>query len=363
MSVTGKDLIVNRAQLDDAAFVESTFPDTPPDGQALLKIGHFALTANNITYAVAADQLGYWNFFPTEREGFGRIPVWGFADVVASSAPGVEVGTRVYGYFPMSTHVMVEPGQIKPHGFMDQVPHRQPMSPIYNQYSVTGADPSYAPEREGLISLFRPLFTTSFLLDDLHRREACFGANAVLLSSASSKTAIGLAFLLAQDKSDGAEIVGLTSPSNMAFVESLGIYDRVVSYDAVSDLAVAPAAFVDMAGNGDLLRAVHEHYGDALKNSCRVGLTHWQERELRVDGLPGPRPEFFFAPSYAQERLKEWGNAGFQSRLGKATADFLDWAAGWVNLREASGPDAVMAAYRDMLAGSIDPADGVLLQV
>jgi hypothetical protein len=42
-----------------------------------------------------------------------------------------------------------------------------------------------------------------------------------LISSASSKTAIGAAFLLAQR--EGVELVGVTSPRSAEFVEGLGI--------------------------------------------------------------------------------------------------------------------------------------------
>ena len=137
MPITGQDLIVNRTNLSETDIVNVTFPDTPPDGSCLLQVDSFALTANNITYGVAADMLGYWDFFPTDHRGFGRIPVWGFANVIASSHPDVAVGERVYGYMPMSTHLMVEPGKVSGFGFSDAAQHRAERSPIYNNYSFT----------------------------------------------------------------------------------------------------------------------------------------------------------------------------------------------------------------------------------
>ncbi len=54
----------------------------------------------------------------------------------------------------------------------------------------------------------------------------------MVLTSASSKTAISQAFQL---KSRGkARVVGLTSARNKAFVEGLGYYDQVVTYDDVA---------------------------------------------------------------------------------------------------------------------------------
>lgn len=362
MSITGQDLIVNRADLSDIRAEPSEFPSDLPDGACLLKIDSFALTANNITYAVAPPALKYWEFFPANHDGFGRIPVWGFAEVIHSAHPQIPVGKRVYGYLPMSTHLMVQPGRITPFGFTDTSAHRAEGAPIYNQYAFTDSDPNWQSEQESLISLFRPLFTTSFLLDDLHRSQDLFGAKQIILSSASSKTAFSLAHLLSQDQAGDCSIVGLTSAGNRDFVQKLGCYDRVATYDELNDLPKIPTAFVDMAGNVDLLRNVHSHFDDALKNSCRVGLTHWQSTGA-VEGLPGPRPEFFFAPTYALDRIKDWGNDGFQSRLTAAWQGFIGPASGWINVVESRGAEAAMATYLATLRGKTPPTDGHILSL
>lgn len=364
MPISGFDLIVNRSDLTQTQVVEAQFPDTLADGTCLLRIDRFALTANNITYAVAPDAMGYWNFFPADADGFGRVPVWGYAEVIATAHPQIETGTRLYGYLPMSTHLVIEPGQINAFSMMDVTPHRQNMSAIYNQYSFASHDPAYAPDREGLISLFRPLFTTSFLLDDWHRREDCFGATTLVLSSASSKTALGMAFLMARDKPKGLTIVGLTSPGNVEFTKNLGCYDQVLAYSDLETLPQTKTAFVDMAGDADLLRRIHAHFDANLTSSCRVGLTHWQTTSNHIDGLTcGPKPAFFFAPTYAQERIKDWGPQDFQKRVGTASAAFYQDAARWVQISAASGPDAVTNAYLEMLAGRIDPAKGHILSM
>lgn len=75
--------------------------------------------------------------------------------------------------------------------------------------------------------LLRPLLYTAFLLDDFVADNGRFGASTVVLSSASSKTAAGTAFFLAE-RGD-VEVVGLTSAGNVSFVERLGVYGRVVT--------------------------------------------------------------------------------------------------------------------------------------
>lgn len=72
-------------------------------------------------------------------------------------------------------------------GFVDAAPHRAALAPIYNQYTRVAADPAYARGHEAESALFRPLFTTAFLLAD----NGFFGGHVVLPSSASSKTARG----------------------------------------------------------------------------------------------------------------------------------------------------------------------------
>lgn len=364
MTHDGIDLIVTRNDLSQTQIVKSSFPDPLPEGSCLLEIDSFALTANNITYGVAADMLRYWEFFPTGDDTTGRIPVWGFADVVASAHPDVVVGTRVYGYLPMSTHVLIYPDRVSSVGFSDGVAHRAGLSPIYNHYSLTSADAQWSPQGEAMISLFRPLFSTSFLLEDLHRENDYFGAQTVILSSASSKTAIGLAHLLSRTRPDGLRIVGLTSAGNRDFVENLGCYDLVLGYEELDNLPVGSAAYVDMAGNADLRRRVHRRLGDALKSSRAVGMTHWQASGgLSGDDLPGARPEFFFAPSYAQERLAALGRAEFQARLDAAWSDFIDQAERWITVAEYRGPSAVQARYDASLRGDISPREGHILSM
>ena len=56
-------------------------------GEILLQIECFALTANNVTYAAHGVDMAYWGFFPAP-EGFGIVPVWGFAGVIESRVDG-----------------------------------------------------------------------------------------------------------------------------------------------------------------------------------------------------------------------------------------------------------------------------------
>jgi len=363
VSIQGQHLIINPKDMADARIVGAAFPDQNelPDGACLLQIDGFAMTANNITYGLASGALGYWEFFPHDDATYGRVPTWGFADVIASTHPDVAVGRRVYGYLPMSTHLVIQPGRITSHSMMDMAEARAGKAPIYNQYSFTDADPMYRPDHEGLISVFRPLFTTSFLLADFHRRSDFFGADAITLSSASSKTSLGLASALRQGDGASVQVIGLTGAANKGFVAGLGVYDQTVSYDDLSTVRADSACFVDMAGSSSVRRAIHEQFGDGLKNSCLVGGTHWEATKPDKKPLPGARPAFFFAPTYAQERIADWGAAEFQTQLGAAWTGFIVQAQDWVRIQRKDGADAVMAGYRLALNGQLAANVGQIL--
>lgn len=354
------DLIVKKGNFSEAKCVETPLPELEA-GQLLLKIDQFAFTANNVTYAVSGDFLRYWDFFPAP-EGWGRIPVWGFADVIESMVDDLPIGERVYGYLPMSTHLIVTPGRISPATFMDDAPHRQHLSPIYNQLTRVVADPTYHQEDEALISLFRPLFTTSFLLNEYEVENNYFGAEAIILTSASSKTAIGTAFALKQSGS-GRTLIGLTSPSNISFVESLGIYDSVLAYDALETLPIRPAALIDFAGNAGVITRIHNHYQDHLKDSCLVGITHWQDFGRQDETLPGPKPAMFFAPKYAQGRVRAWGVDEFQARLGQSWGSFIPHTRDWITVETHQGQAAALAAYQSVFTNQTAPSVGHIVSV
>lgn len=325
------------------------------DGEARLAVEQFALTANNITYAVFGDMLRYWDFFPATAP-WGRIPVWGFGRVVESRADGLAVGQQVYGYLPMSSELVVTPGRIDDRGFTDLAEHRSAMAAAYNRYGFTEADPVYRAGREAHQMVLYPLFFTSFVIDDYLADQADFGAGQLWVSSASAKTAIGVAFLAHQR---GMATVGLTSERNRAFVEGLGVYDTVATYGEVPGLDAAAAVYVDIAGNADVSRSVHSLLDAHLGHSMQVGGTHWDHQAApTAEPLPGPAPEFFFAPTQVAKRTHDWGQAELDARLGAAWDAYSTWVDGWLRFQRYEGAEQVEAAYRELLANQADPSIG-----
>ncbi len=353
------DFLIAKHDLHECRFAENPPPELAP-GQARLRVERFGLSANNITYAMFGEGMSYWSFFPAE-EGWGRMPVWGFAEVLESDSEQLEPGARVYGYLPPSSELVVAPARIDARGFLDASPHRASLPAAYNGYVRVEADPIYEADTEELQMLLRPLFFTSFLIDDFLDDASLFGASTVVLSSASSKTASGLAFLLSLR--DGVEVVGLTSDRSAAFTDSLGVYDRVVTYGEIESLADTPAVYVDMAGDAQVRGDVHSHFGDALMHSAVVGATHHDRMGAVPDSLPGPPPTFFFAPDRVTKRSTEWGRDGFETRIAEAWRPYVQWCEGWLEVVRGDGPEPLRHAYLDLLDGNIDPAKAHVLSI
>ncbi|MEM9517448.1 MAG: DUF2855 family protein [Actinomycetota bacterium] len=343
---------------DDLGITRHTTDPLPQlsDGQVLLRVDRVGLTANNVTYGAAGDMVGYWKFFPSAEDGWGRIPVWGFADVIGGDVEGVPIGTRVFGYLPMATHLVVTPSRVNPSGFADGSAHRAELPAVYNQYRFTAADPTYQPDTEDIQAIFIPLFVTSFVLDDYLADNNDFGAEQIIISSASSKTAAGTALCTTARDGDRPRVVGLTSPGRVEHVEGLGCYDQVRAYDQIGDLASVPSVFVDIAGNAGVRHEVHTHLGDQLAASVAVGLTHW-DATATDEVLPGPTPEFFFAPSQVQKRVADWGQDGYQARLGIAWERLLEVAPSWATIVERAGLAGLEEAYLAMVQDAADPSE------
>jgi hypothetical protein len=356
------DFVVARTDLQQCKFIETQLPDAAalPDEALLLKVDRFALTANNITYAVLGDELKYWQLFPAP-ESFGNIPVWGFGDVIASRHPGVSEGERLFGYFPMATRLVIEAADVTKRGLRDAAAHRQEAAPVYNAYARVSGDPAFAGRQGDYQALLRPLFMLSFLVDDFLAENEFFDAHSVMLASASSKTAFGLAHLL--HRRTDIKVIGLTSPANADFVRSLGCYDEVVTYDRITSLPPdRPVALVDMAGNSELRAKLHRHFGNGIKYSARIGLTHRSSSPDEPE-LPGAKPTWFSAPDQIRERAKEWGPGWIGTRFGAAWSGFAPNLDRWLRVIEGRGPAAVKAVYLDTLAGRVPPDQGHILSL
>lgn len=353
----GNRLLVDRSNYRNTQIKNADEPELK-DGEILMRLDKFAYTSNNTTYAVVGDLVGYWKFFPVPENGMGIIPCWGFADVIASKNDAVEVGGRYYGYYPMGSHLIVQPDKISPRGFTDVAAHRVELPVIYNQYINSAADPLYKQEMEDYQALFRPLFTTSFLIHDQYKQHEFYNSRQIILTSASSKTALGLASCLSQES---VKVIGLTSKKNIPTVEGSGYYDEVYSYEDITNIEQSASSYVDFAGNHNVQLSLQKHLEEHLTYICLVGIVHWEEQK-GVEPLP-QKGTFFFAPTYAAKRIKELGFQEFGLRLSKQYMKFVKDASKWLQLKYHKGGPALQEIHQNMTDGKINPSEGHIVNI
>ena len=341
-------------------------PSAPlAEGEVRLGLDRFSLTTNNISYAAYGDAIGYWSVFPTGAEGWGLMPVWGFADVLESRAPGVEVGARVFGFFPMADTLTVQAGKVSRGGFADVSPSRAAVPDIYSRYVLCAADRHYDPALENSEALFRPLFVTSYTAVDFLAGKNFFGAQQIVVSSASSKTAYGAAWRLQDEE---VKVLALTGARNRAFVEGLGCYDAVHGYDEIETLpADVPTLYLDLAGDPGLRRRVHNRFGDQLVYDCLVGSTQSDSFQIDDPDLTGPRPVFFFAATCLDEHRERGTLHAFYERFLADQKTFfarvVDPASPWIRIVEHQGLEAAADVVQALAAGRADPVEGAIVRL
>lgn len=349
------DLSQQRLAQADAAVLEA--------GQIRVAVRQFALTANNVTYAVTGDQLGYWQFFPAigdDADGWGVMPVWGFAEVIESLTDSVRVGGRLYGFLPPATELVMTPGNVTERLFTDVSPHRTKLPAVYNNYRRVSAEPGYDGSTDNERMLLGPLLTTSWCLWDALQDRDWYGAQQVVIASASSKTSVGLSYALKNDPNT-PPVIGLTSPVNLDFVNSLGTYDRGVTYDNITDIdGSVPTVIVDMSGNSKVLGRLHAHLADNMKWCLNVGITHWDQMGGHGD-IIRDRSEMFFAPSHIQQRMTEWGPAAFDQKIAAFMAETGQRSRDWMSVFREQG--LALDVFEMVRQGNMPPDQGLVVDV
>lgn len=354
----GTTLTVDLSDLHHVESRPSTLSDdsTPPPGSVLLAVDRFGFSANNVSYLAHGAHLGLWSLFPAP-DGFGSIPAWGHLRVLRSEHPAVAAGSTFYGLAPMSTNLLVAPTDAGARGFTDGSPHRSTGAAVYNRYLDRRTDPvaseSPSPDLEVLL---RPLFTAAFLLDAHLEEHHWFAADAVVVTSASSRTALALAHLLHR-RGRRPAVIGLTSPGHLDDVRSTGSWDRVLGYDDAGSLPVGPTVLVDFSGDATVVAGLHRHLDDALVHSTAVGATHRQAPPVGPGQLPGTPRTIFLAPATAAALRERHGDEAVEQLLSAAWGPFAAAMQDWLHLRRVTDEVGLRQVYDAGLDGTLSPRD------
>jgi len=354
-----------KTDFSDFRLIEENISLTHPHGSILVKIEKFAFTANNITYAVLGKLYHYFDFFTnpaSSDQNYGVIPVWGIGLVITSQNKDIQVGERIYGYFPMALYAILTPEKVQASGFNVNRDHLPPEYSVYHFYNFLKNDAlteNLSTEQENLMILYRPLFLTSFLLDDYLAQTIT--APQVIISSASSKTAFSLAFLLKLRKTS-SKVIGLTSSKNQNFVTKLQIYDQVIPYNSITSIPRINTTYIDISGDPKHLDSLIEHLGqDLIKMSISVGLSHW-DSFTKSKGQPvksASTSQVFFAPVWYKKRHEELGSE-FTNRMRVSMGLCIKQSNHWTKLIDGYGPHKIKEIYQMLLKGDTLPEDGYI---
>ena len=364
-----KQLQTLKNDLSKTRIVQTKNPEIEAE-EISVSIESFAFTSNNVTYGVAGNTIGYWQFFKTTEDAnneWGCIPVWGFAKIIKSNVDELIVGERLFGYFPPGDILNLKPIKVTNQGFADGKEHRKDLPAVYNNYLRLSGDANYDSSIDNIRSLLFPLHITSFCICDALQDEAYFGADQIIIVSASSKTAIGLAQGL-KETSSALSIIGLTSQKNLGFVKNLGCYDEVITYDHLSNVNFnLKSVMIDMAGSREILGTLHGSLADNMLKCLTVGMTHWDNEVTAEDALGQAmlreRTEFFFAPAHIQKRVKDWGYEGYNQKINEFMKTRSNQSTDWMQVKKIIGLEDFISMYEKFVGGDINPNEGIIVEL
>ncbi|MCX2980730.1 DUF2855 family protein [Halieaceae bacterium IMCC14734] len=359
-----------------------------------LRVDKVGLSANNLFYAQMGEApfLKFFSVYPLseEHKDLAIVPAWGVATIIESANPEFTVGEQYRGFLHM-TNVVQMKARRTAEGFQAFGGKRDKINQAYNGFLTVAAGGTSPIAGEGpkadLAMTSAPGGGSGFILYELLKMHAFYGANSVVLTSASSKLSLVTAQLLREQRDSGELqcVVGYTAKSNQAFVRSTGLYDLVICYeDALPDDTELKHLLVDVAGDA----AIYKRGKDKFVKAFAVGGTHadaeasvftafgpsgfvkmlidmvapasiktWAARRL------SPKLEMFFAPTVISELLDKWGHEQMDIKSDAALTAFVDAAidGNWMSVHRAETPEAAQAAYRRIVEGKVPPAEAVIL--
>jgi hypothetical protein len=281
---------------------------------------------------------------------------------VASKSEGIPVGDRLFGFFPPAKHIKMTPVSVSERRFIDGAAHRSELPRGYNIYQRVLNEKNYDPAFDRERMLLSPLLLTSFCLWNALKEANWHGAKQIIILSASSKTSIGLGYALQAD-ADAPTSIGITSDRNLDKIDSLGIYDQCLNYDAITGIdADIPAVIVDMSGNTSVLAALHTRMGDKMKFTHNVGLTHWTSAKPQ-EGIIKERSAFFFAPGHIQKLVKEWGANRFEQETSAFLMTTAKKARAWLKFRQVNGLEELADIHPAVCQGTLPFDEGLVVVV
>ncbi len=368
----------------------------PPlqQGQIRMRVDKVGLSANNMFYAQMGEApfLKFFSVYPVEsRPELANVPAWGSGTIVASANPDFEVGEHYRGFLHMANVVQMKAKRTAD-GFVAYGGNRDKLNRAYNGFIKVRDEKSPfhgTGSKADLATVAAPGALSGFILCELLRMNAFYGGDSIVLTSASSKLSLAIAFLLKAEREQGTlkRVIGYSSPNNVEFVRSTGLFDDVLTYDQElpSDSSLKPV-LIDVAGDASIYRRIHKR----LAKGLAVGGTHSRAKSstfaafgpsglLKMIGSMVAPPavgkwldknlhpplEMFFAPTVMTQLVARWGKNVLDEKCDAALAAFVDAALDnrWITVVRAESTGTIQSEYRRIVEGTVPPSEAIIVSL
>ncbi|KAF2721034.1 hypothetical protein K431DRAFT_269611 [Polychaeton citri CBS 116435] len=297
--------VVSKANIADHFVVPVNDIPSPPltDGAVRVRPLLLGVTANTLTYAaMGGPPMYWWDAYPVpsdlqppynDRDLFGIVPTWGYAEVVESCHTGIGEGMLIWGFWPTTmaaVDLKLAPSAMEGH-YIEVSEHRNCLFNLYQRYQIPDAAlrRDQLDERSTEVMAWKSIvygvseagfLLNNFILGNLPVHPMGGGrwtsenadlSSAVVVSlGASGKTARAFHDSLIADRGEGSRPQGLLAVTAIAtsnllpdapFKARTVAYSDVDSKDVmawISQLHPSKAVIIDFGSRGDSLYRVNQ---------------------------------------------------------------------------------------------------------
>lgn len=342
-------------------------------GHVLLRIDKYAFSQMPLGYLMKGFTRtfsAYHSFYQSKEESLYRSAAWGYATVVESAHPKVEVGTRLYGLVPPSKYQLNLVGGTIPAGkkgepavvelTMEGVPFNlrrlQELEVVPPSETTENADPHH----EDWKILLKEIYTMAFYMDEQLLTETGM-INSVVISCGSSKTAMALAYCLRMREM--RFVYALTSAEHKDFVKSTELYHEVFTYDEINLLPTNhTCVYMDFKCDGEVRQNITLRLGTNLMYNMTVGPAVFQKRMKDQLFEKKARDVLFDESSWRERRrmVAEVTKTGRNEKLKYSFKGFIERMKKYLKLRHISGVDGITKMYDSVYSNTAPPNEAYI---
>merc|ERR1711879_660631 len=182
--------------------------------------------------------------------------------------------------------------------------------------------------------------------------------NSVIISCASAKTALALAYCLRMREM--RYVVGFTSQEHLEFVKSTGLYHEAYSYDDVEKLPTNhTVVYMDFKCDGALRQQITLRMGTNLMYNMVIGPAAFQKRMKDQVFEKRAREALFDEAKWRERRrmVAEVTKTGRNEKLKYSYKAFVERMREFIKLRHANGVAEMSKMYDNIYSNTASPSE------